>query len=76
VVDVFFTYDRHNYVFPEDFATLLAEDLRLYAAGKFDTGELTRLRGVAPDRREGALRCRGTCATEWESIPSFPHGAH
>jgi hypothetical protein len=55
VVDVVFTYDGHNYVLPEDFATLPAEDLRLYAAGKFDTGELTRLPGVAPDWGEGAL---------------------
>ena len=142
VLDVVLTYEGHSYVLPEDFATLLGEDLRLYAAGKFHTSELTRLPGVAPDWGEGALAladaiedaltgtrtgpiplagkpasaagavlrvivhsadppgappgqryakrswtparvasrsrglCRGTCATAWECISSFPHGAH
>jgi hypothetical protein len=54
-VDVVFQYEEHDYVFPEDYATLLGEDLRGYAAGTFDAGELTRLPGVAADWREGAL---------------------
>lgn len=54
-MDVVFAYRDDEYVFPEDYATLLGEDLRGYAAGTFDAGELTRLPGVAADWREGAL---------------------